>query len=90
MIKHARFVILYRNLTDDGATAAFPSPHKAHRIFISHIYRTRQKLAYGRQGLAGRIWRPGYNSSGYFWGVLNVSLRASGAQLRLDILTGQT
>ena len=53
MIKHARFVILYRNLTDDGATAAFPSPHKAHSIFISHIYRTRQKLVYGRQGLAG-------------------------------------
>ena len=68
MIKHARFVILYRNLTDDGATAAFPSPHKAHSIFISYIYRTRKKLAYGRQGLAGRIGRPGYSSSGYFLG----------------------
>ena len=69
MIKHARFVILYRNLTDDGATAAFPSPHKAHSIFISHIYRTRQKLANnGRQGLAGGIGRPGYSSSGYFLG----------------------
>ena len=41
---------------------------------------TRPKLAYGRQGLAG-LWGQDTDQGGTFWDVLNVSLRASGAQL---------
>ena len=85
MIKHARFVILYRNLTDDGATAAFPSPHKAHSILISYIYRTRQKRAYGRQGLAGRI-RARILFKWALFGVFSTSLFAP-PTLSSDILT---
>ena len=33
-MKHATFVILYRNLSDDGANAAFPSPHKVTQLLI--------------------------------------------------------
>ena len=41
---------------------------------------TRPKPAYGRQGLAG-FWGQDTDQAGSFWGVLNVSLRAYGAQL---------
>ena len=41
---------------------------------------TRSKPAYGRQGLAG-LWGQDTDQAGTFWGVLNVSLHASGAQL---------
>ena len=41
---------------------------------------TRPKPAYGRQGLAG-LWGQDTDQGGTFWDVLNVSLRASGAQL---------
>ena len=39
---------------------------------------------------SGRIMGPEVTvKAGTFWGVLNVSLRASGANLGLDILTGR-
>ena len=47
------------------------------------IILTRPKPAYGRQGLAG-FWGQDTDQAGSFWGVLNVSLRAYGAQLVLD------
>ena len=37
------------------------------------IYKTRPKLAYGRQGLASRIVWPGYNSGGYIFMVFSKS-----------------
>ena len=40
---------------------------------------TRPKPAYGRQGLAGS-WGQDTDQAGTFWGVLNVSLPASGTQ----------
>ena len=49
------------------------------RIIIV-IISTRPKPAYGRQGLAG-FWGQDTDQAGSFWGVLNVSLRAYGAQL---------
>ena len=50
-------------------------------IFINiNIMNTRPKPAYGRQGLAG-FWGQDTDQAGSFWGVLNVSLRAYGAQL---------
>ena len=49
-------------------------------ITIIIIIITRPKPAYGRQGLAGS-WGQDTDQAGTFWGVLNVSLRASGAQL---------
>ena len=49
-------------------------------IIIIIIIITRPKLAYGRQGLAGS-WGQDTDQAGTFWGVLNVSLCASGAQL---------
>ena len=42
---------------------------------------TRPKPAYGRQGLVGSLGQD-TDQAGTFWGVLNVSLRASSAQLR--------
>ena len=51
-------------------------------VIIIIIIVTRPKPAYGRQGLAGS-WGQDTDQAGTFWGVLNVSLRASGAQLRL-------
>ena len=44
------------------------------------IINTRPKPAYGRQGLAG-LWGQDTDQGGTFWDVLNVSLRASAAQL---------
>ena len=41
---------------------------------------TRPKPAYGRQGLAG-LWGQDTDEVNTFWGILNVSLRACGAQL---------
>ena len=41
---------------------------------------TRPKPAYGQQGLAGS-WGQNTDQAGTFWGVLNVSLCVSGAQL---------
>ena len=49
-----------------------------HTPFIIII--TKPKPAYGRQGLAG-LWGQDTDEGGTFWDVLNVSLRASGAQL---------
>ena len=49
-------------------------------IIIIIIIITRPKPAYGRQGLAG-LWGQDTDQGGTFWDVLNVSLRASGAQL---------
>ena len=49
-------------------------------IVIIVIIITRPKPAYGRQGLAGS-WGQDTDQAGTFRGVLNVSLRASGAQL---------
>ena len=42
---------------------------------------TRPKPGYCRQGLAG-LWGQDTDQGGTFWDVLNVSLRASGAQLK--------
>ena len=53
-------------------------------IIIIIIIITRPKPAYGRQGLAGSLGQD-TNQAGMFWGVLNVSLRASGAQLRYKL-----
>ena len=47
---------------------------------IVTIIITRPKPAYGRQGLAG-WWGHDTYQAGTFWGVLNISLRACGAQL---------
>ena len=47
---------------------------------IAIIIITRPKPAYGRQGLAGS-WGQDTNQARIFWGILNVSLRTSGAQL---------
>ena len=44
---------------------------------------TRPKPAYGRQGLAGS-WGKDTDEVSTFFGVLNVSLRACGAQLGLN------
>ena len=49
-------------------------------VIINTIIITRPKLAYGRQGLVGLLGQD-TDQSGTFWGVLSVSLRASGAQL---------
>ena len=49
-------------------------------LIILIIIITRPKPAYGRQGLAGS-WGQDTNQARIFWGVLNVSPRASGAQL---------
>ena len=49
-------------------------------IIIILIIITRPKPAYGRQGLAG-FWGQDTDQAGSCWGVLNVSLRAYGAQL---------
>ena len=49
-------------------------------IALIIIIITRPKPAYGRQGLAGS-WGQDTDQAGTFWGVLNVSLRAFGAQL---------
>ena len=49
-------------------------------VFVIIIIITRPKPAYGRQGLAGS-WGQDTNQARIFWGVLNVSPRASGAQL---------
>ena len=43
---------------------------------------TRPKPAYGRRGLVGWLGQD-TDQAGTFWGLLNVSLRASGAQLGL-------
>ena len=51
-------------------------------IIMIIIIITRPKPAYGRQGLVGSLGQD-TDQTGTFWGVLNVSLRASGAQLRL-------
>ena len=49
---------------------------------------TRPKLPYGRQGLAGSRGKDTVRQVhfGTFWGFLNVSLLAYGAQLELDIV----
>ena len=47
---------------------------------ISIIIITRPKPAYGGQGLVGS-WGQYTNQARIFWGILNVSLRAWGAQL---------
>ena len=49
-------------------------------LIVIIIISTRPKPAYGRQGLAG-FWGQDTDQAGSFWGVLNVSLRAYGAQL---------
>ena len=49
-------------------------------VFITFIIITRPKPAYGRQGLAGS-WGQDTNQARILWGILNVSLRASGTQL---------
>ena len=46
---------------------------------------TRPKPTYGQQGIAGGIVGPGCSSSNTFWGVFNVSIRASNAQLKWSI-----
>ena len=57
-------------------------------ITIVVIILTRPKPAYGRQGLAG-LWGQDTDQGGTFWDVLNVSLRASGAQLRYKLSWNQ-
>ena len=57
-----------------------PHPAMIALILIIIIIITRPKPAYGRQGLAG-FWGQDTDQAGSFWGVLNVSLRAYGAQL---------
>ena len=47
--------------------------------FVIIIIDTRTKPAYGRQGLA-ESWGQDTNQARIFWGILNVSLRTSGAQ----------
>ena len=49
-------------------------------MFALIIMVTRPKPAYGWQGLAG-LWGKNTDQAGTFWGVLNVSLCTSGAQL---------
>ena len=49
-------------------------------IIVATIIITRPKPAYGRQGLAGS-WGQDTDEVSTFWGVVNVSLRACGAQL---------
>ena len=51
----------------------------------SHLIQT-ATICKTRQGPVGGIVGPGYSSSGTFWGLLNVSLRASGAELGLGIV----
>ena len=51
---------------------------------IIAIIVTRPKPAYGRQGLAGS-WGQDTDQAGTFWGVFNVSLHTSGAQLRYKL-----
>ena len=53
-------------------------------VVVIVIIITRPKPAYGRQGLAGS-WGQDTNQARIFWGILNVSLRASGAQLRYKL-----
>ena len=55
-------------------------------IFIaaSIIIITRPKSAYSRQGLAGS-WGQDTIQARIFWGALNVSLRASSAQLKYKL-----
>ena len=53
-------------------------------VIIIIIITTRPKPAYGRQGLA-ESWGQDRNQAGMFSGVLNVSLRASSAQLRYNL-----
>ena len=50
-----------------------------HNNNIIIIVITRPKPAYGRQGLAG-LWRQDTDEMSTFLGVLNVALRACGAQ----------
>ena len=59
------------------------APFAAHilaGIIITIIITTRPEPAYGRQGLVGSLGQD-TDQAGTFWGVLNVSLRASSAQL---------
>ena len=51
--------------------------------FIIIIIITRPKPAYGRHGLVGSLGQD-TDRAGTFWGVLNVSLRASGTQLGFE------
>ena len=59
-------------------TSVGVSPPKISHIEIIII--TRPKPAYGRRGLVGWLGQD-TDQAGTFWGLLNVSLRASGAQL---------
>ena len=77
-----------------GATTATCNSHTQVIVFIIIsilavivviIIVTRPKPAYGRQGLAG-WWGQDTDQAGTFWDVLNVSLRAYGAQLGLDVV----
>ena len=67
-----------------------PSPRARTKVIqvaitIIIIIITKPKPAYGRQGLAG-LWGQDTDQAGTFWGVLNVSLCGSGAQLIFKLI----
>ena len=69
-----------RHFVTKGVTAPSSSQKAWSSTSSIIIITTRPKPAYGRQGLAGS-WGQDTNQARIFWGVLNLSLRASGAQL---------
>ena len=70
---------------ESDALPPCPTSFQHHNLEMSIIIITRPKPAYGRQGLAG-WWGHDTYQAGTFWDVLNVSLRASGAQLGYKLI----
>ena len=55
--------------------------HPYHSHHHNHHHHHKAKAGVRPEGLAGSIVGQRYRSSGYLWGVFNVSLRTSNAQL---------